>query len=58
VKVDPTIIKDHGDIWNPKARAMMAAIFPITNPIMNRASKMKPRANLQKTPMRAKPQAQ
>jgi hypothetical protein len=52
VKVNPTIIKDHGDIWNPKARAMMAAIFRMTNPIMNRASKMKPRANLKKEPTR------
>ena len=27
VAVDPAIIKDHGDIWNPRARAMMAAVF-------------------------------
>ena len=27
VEVDPSIIKDHGDIWNPRARAMMAGIF-------------------------------
>jgi hypothetical protein len=26
VKVDPSIIKDHGDIWNERAEAMMAAI--------------------------------
>lgn len=48
VKVDPTIIKDHGDIWNPRAQAMMAAIFRITNPILNPA--VKPRANLQQSP--------
>jgi pimeloyl-ACP methyl ester carboxylesterase len=52
VKVDPTIIMNHGDIWNPKAQAMMAAIFRMTNPLMNRESKMKPRANLQKAPIR------
>jgi hypothetical protein len=48
VKVDPSIIKNHGDIWNPRAKAMMAAIFRITNPIMNRA--VKRRANLQQPP--------
>jgi hypothetical protein len=53
VKVDPTIIKNHGDIWNPKAQAMMAAIFRMTNPLMNRASKVKPRAVLKKEPTRA-----
>jgi hypothetical protein len=52
VKVDPTIIKDHGDIWNPKAQAMMAAIFRMTNPLMNRASRVKPRAILKKEPTR------
>ena len=54
VKVDPTIIKDHGDIWNPKAQAMMAAIFRMTNPLMNRASKVKPRAVLKREPTRPK----
>jgi len=53
VKVDPTIIKNHGDIWNPKAQAMMAAIFRMINPLMNRASKVKPRAVLKKEPTRA-----
>ncbi len=48
VRVDPSIIKDHGDIWNPRAKAMMAAIFRITNPIMNPA--VKPRANLRQSP--------
>ena len=48
IKVDPSIIKDHGDIWNPRAQAMMAAIFRITNPIMNRA--VKPRADLRQSP--------
>src|SRR5207244_2622638 len=48
VKVDPSIIKDHGDIWNPRAQAMMAAIFRITNPIMNAA--VKPKANLLQSP--------
>jgi hypothetical protein len=52
VKVDPSIIKNHGDIWNPKAQAMMAAIFRMTNPLMNRASKVKPRAVLKKEPTR------
>lgn len=50
VKVDPSIIKNHGDIWNPKAKAMMAAVFRMTNPIMNR--RVKPRAVLRKTPAR------
>ena len=53
VKVDPSIIKDHGDIWNPKAKAMMAAVFRMTNPLMNRV--VKPRAVLQKAPARAAP---
>jgi hypothetical protein len=53
VKVDPSIIKDHGDIWNPKAKAMMAAVFRMTNPLMNRV--VKPRAVLQKAPTRAAP---
>jgi hypothetical protein len=53
VKVDPSIIKNHGDIWNPKAQAMMAAIFRMTNPLMNRESKLKPRAILKKEPTRA-----
>jgi hypothetical protein len=53
VKVDPSIIKNHGDIWNPKARAMMAAVFRMTNPLMNRATKIKPRAVLKKEPTRA-----
>lgn len=55
VKVDPSIIKDHGDIWNPKAKAMMAAVFRMTNPLMNRV--VKPRAVLQKAPTRAAPLA-
>jgi hypothetical protein len=53
VKVDPSIIKDHGDIWNPKAQAMMAAVFRMTNPLMNRAREVKPRAVLKKEPTRA-----
>ncbi len=32
VAVDPSIIKDHGDIWNPRARAMMAAVFRMNIP--------------------------
>ncbi|HEX3817496.1 MAG TPA: hypothetical protein VHW03_04325, partial [Chthoniobacterales bacterium] len=36
VQVDPSIIKDHGDIWNPRAEAMMAGIFRMANPIINR----------------------
>ncbi|PYI91577.1 MAG: hypothetical protein DME97_13190 [Verrucomicrobia bacterium] len=52
VKVDPSIIKNHGDIWNPKAQAMMAAVFRMTNPLINREHKVKPRANLNKEPTR------
>jgi hypothetical protein len=48
VKVDPSIIKDHGDIWNEKAEAMMAAIFRMANPMINRNAK--PRANLHRAP--------
>ncbi len=50
VKVDPSIIKNHGDIWNPKAQAMMAAIFRMTNPILNR--NVKARAVLKQQPAR------
>jgi hypothetical protein len=32
VAVDPSIIKDHGDIWNERSRAMMAAIFRMNIP--------------------------
>ncbi len=32
VRVDPSIIKDHGDIWNDRARAMMAAVFRMNIP--------------------------
>ena len=48
VKVDPSIIKDHGDIWNPRAEAMMAALFRKANPIINRNAK--PRATLHREP--------
>ncbi len=48
VKVDPSIIKDHGDLWNERAEAMMAAIFRIANPKLN--PRAKPRATLQKPP--------
>lgn len=50
VKVDPSLIRNHGDIWNPKAQAMMAAIFRMTNPLMNR--RVKARAVLKKEPIR------
>jgi hypothetical protein len=48
VKVDPSIIKNHGDLWNERAEAMMAAIFRMTNPRLN--PRVKPRANLQRSP--------
>lgn len=48
IKVDPSIIKDHGDIWNERAEALMAAIFRMANPMLNRNAK--PRATLQKPP--------
>ena len=48
VQVDPSIIKDHGDIWNERAEAMMAAIFRMTNPMLNR--NVKPRATLHRPP--------
>jgi len=48
VVVDPSIIKNHGDIWNTRAQAMMAGIFRMTNPILN--PKVKARAILKKEP--------
>jgi hypothetical protein len=48
VQVDPSIIKDHGDIWNERAEAMVAAIFRMANPILNRSAK--PRATLRRPP--------
>ena len=48
VQVDPSIIKDHGDIWNERAEAMMAAIFRMTNPMLN--PRAKPRATLHRPP--------
>jgi hypothetical protein len=48
VQVDKSIIKDHGDLWNPRAEAMMAALFRKANPIINRAAK--PRATLHRAP--------
>lgn len=35
VAVDPAIIKDHGDIWNERALAMLAAIFRMNIPVPN-----------------------
>jgi hypothetical protein len=46
VKVDASIIANHGDLWNERAEAMMAAIFRMSNPMLN--PKAKPRANLHK----------
>jgi hypothetical protein len=46
VRVDASIIADHGDLWNERAEAMMAAIFRMSNPMLN--PKAKPRANLHK----------
>jgi len=48
VQVDSSIIKDHGDIWNERAEAMVAAIFRMANPILNRSAK--PRATLHRAP--------
>jgi hypothetical protein len=48
VKVDPSIIKDHGDLWNERAEAMMAAIFRMANPMLN--PHPKPRATLHRAP--------
>jgi hypothetical protein len=48
VQVDPSIIKEHGDIWNERAEAMVAAIFRMTNPMLNRY--VKPRATLHRQP--------
>ncbi len=33
IQVDKSIIKDHGDIWNERAEALMAGLFSIANPI-------------------------
>jgi hypothetical protein len=48
VSVDPSIIKNHGDLWNERAEAMMAAIFRMANPSLNPHAK--PRATLQQPP--------
>lgn len=48
VKVDASIIANHGDLWNERAEAMMAAIFRMSNPMLN--PKARPRANLHKEP--------
>lgn len=32
VKVDKQIISSHGDIWNPRAEALMAGLFRIATP--------------------------
>jgi hypothetical protein len=39
VQVDKSIIKDHGDIWNPRAEALMAGVFSIANPINPRKNR-------------------
>jgi hypothetical protein len=46
VHVDESIIKDHGDIWNERAEALMAGIFSIANPITKRGGRHE--ADLQK----------
>ncbi len=46
VQVDGSIIKDHGDIWNERAEALMAGIFSIANPITKRGGRHE--ADLQK----------
>lgn len=48
IKVDRSIIKNHGDLWNERAEAMMAAIFRIANPQLN--PHVKRRATLQRPP--------
>lgn len=48
VQVDPSIIKDHGDLWNERAEAMMAAIFRMANPLLNPHAA--PRATLHRAP--------
>jgi hypothetical protein len=48
VQVDASIIPNHSDFWNERAEAMMAAIFRMSNPVLNRNAK--PRANLRKQP--------
>jgi hypothetical protein len=48
VKVDPSIIKNHEDIWNENAEAMMVAIFRMANPMINH--NVKPRAALHRAP--------
>jgi hypothetical protein len=48
IKVDPSIIKNHGDLWNDRAEAMVAAIFRMANPVLNHNAK--PRATLRRPP--------
>jgi pimeloyl-ACP methyl ester carboxylesterase len=46
IQVDPTIIKNHGDIWNERAKALMAGVFGIANPVVERGHRHE--ADLQK----------
>jgi hypothetical protein len=55
VAVDPAIIKDHGDIWNDRARAMIAAVFRMNIPLTT--SEHEPGAAALR-PMAAAPSAQ
>ena len=54
VAVDPQIIKNHGDIWNDRALAMVAAIFRMNFPLPLQAAPqrvhLKPKPNLEKAP--------
>jgi hypothetical protein len=56
VQVSPEIIRNHGDIWNDKAQAMMAAIFRMNfplplKPVLAAPSKVSvPKPNLQREP--------
>lgn len=46
IQVDSSIIKSHGDIWNDRAKALMAGVFSIANPVVERGHRHE--ADLQK----------
>ena len=46
VRVSPAIIKDHGDVWNDKAQAMVAAIFRLNFPLPRKLTTIAPQKRL------------
>lgn len=53
IQVDPSIIRDHGDLWNERAEAMMAALFRIGNPKLSHSQLQRPVLYKQPDPVRS-----